>query len=240
MPAAFPGFPEEGIAFLRALEKHNRREWFQPRKHIYEEKVKQPMLDLVVRLTHSMLDFAPDYVAEPQKAIYRIYRDTRFSKDKTPYKTHIAAIFHRRGLEKHGGGGLYFAVSHKECEVAGGVYMPSPDTLLAIRSHIADNHDDFRLLVRDRGLRRLLGEMHGEQLTRPPKGFCADHPAADLLRYKQFLFYTMLDPALALTPRLEAEVLKRFRAMMPFLEFLNAPLARTAKKAPPLAPTGWA
>jgi uncharacterized protein (TIGR02453 family) len=238
MPPGFPGFPPEGMAFLRALVKNNRREWFQPRKPIYEEQVKAPMLDLVTRVTSAMLQFAPAYAGDPEKAIFRIYRDTRFSKDKTPYKTHIAAVFHRRGLNMHGGGGLYFAVSAKEVEVAGGIYMPAPDTLRKVRTHLAEHHEDFRGLIRDRALRRLLGEMQGEQLSRPPKGFPAEHPAADLLRYKQFLFYVLLDPALAGTPKLEQEIVKRFRALTPFLEFLNAPLAGAAKKQL-LLPTGW-
>ena len=128
-----------------------------------------------------MMRFAPDYVAEPAKAIYRIYRDTRFSKDKTPYKTHIAAVFPRRGLEKHGAAGLYFSVSPKEIEVAGGLYMPGPDTLLALRTHLAEHHEEFRNIIRSRKLRTLVGEMHGEQLSRVPKGFACDHPAADLI-----------------------------------------------------------
>jgi uncharacterized protein (TIGR02453 family) len=230
MPPGFPGFPPEGMTFLRALAKNNRREWFQPRKPIYDEKVKAPMLELVMRVTSAMLQFAPAYAGDPEKAIFRIYRDTRFSKDKTPYKTHIAAVFHRRGLNMHGGGGLYFAVSAKEVEVAGGIYMPAPDTLRAVRSHLAENHEDFRILIQDRALRRLLGDMQGEQLTRVPKGFPAEHPAADLLHRKQFLFYILLDPALAATPKLEPEIVKRFRALTPFLEFLNAPLAK-AKQA---------
>jgi uncharacterized protein (TIGR02453 family) len=231
MPPGFPGFPPEGMSFLRALVKNNRREWFQPRKPVYEEKVKAPMLDLVMRVTSAMLDFAPAYAGDPAKAIFRIYRDTRFSKDKTPYKTHIAAVFHRRGLNTHGGGGLYFAVSAKEVEVAGGIYMPAPDTLRTVRAHVAEHHEDFRGLIRDRALRRLLGDMQGEQLTRVPKGYPADHPAADLLRYKQFLFYVLLDPAIAATPKLEQEVIKRFRAVTPFLEFLNAPLAKAKRSA---------
>jgi uncharacterized protein (TIGR02453 family) len=228
------------MAFLRALQKNNRREWFQPRKHTYEEQVKAPMIELVKRVTAAMMDFAPDYVGEPEKAIFRIYRDTRFSKDKTPYKTHIAAVFHRRGMEKESGGGLYFAISPKEVEVAGGIYMPAPETLLAVRTHLAGHHEAFRALIQDRTLRRLLGEMQGEQLTRPPKGFCAEHPAADLLRYKQFLFYVLLDPAVATTPKLEQEVVKRFRAMMPFLEFLNAPLAGAIKKKQQMERMQWA
>jgi uncharacterized protein (TIGR02453 family) len=233
MPAGFPGFPPEGMTFLRALVKNNRREWFQPRKPVYEEQVKAPMLDLVTRVTSAMLSFAPAYAGDPEKAIFRIYRDTRFSKDKTPYKTHIAAVFHRRGLNMHGGGGLYFAVSPKEIEVAGGIYMPAPETLRAVRTYLADRHEELRELIQDRARRRLLGEMHGDQLTRVPKGFSPDHPAADLLRHKQFLFYAMLDPALATTPKLEGEIVKRFRALTPFLEFLNAPLAKAKESARP-------
>jgi uncharacterized protein (TIGR02453 family) len=234
MPAGFPGFPPDGLAFLRALAKNNRREWFQPRKPVYDEQLKAPMLNLVTRVTSAMLSFAPAYAGDPEKAIFRIYRDTRFSKDKTPYKTHIAAVFHRRGLNMHGGGGLYFAVSAKEVEVAGGIYMPAPETLRAVRAHLADRHEEFRDLIGNRALRRLLGDMQGEQLTRPPKGYSPDHPAADLLRYKQFLFYVLLDPALAGTAKLEPEIVKRFRALTPFLEFLNAPLSAAKTTSPKL------
>lgn len=225
--SGFSGFPPEGMQFLGALARHNRREWFQPRKRIYEEQVKAPMAELVAALNSEMMRFAPDHVNEPAKAIYRIYRDTRFSKDKTPYKTHIAAIFPRRGMEKHGSAGLYFSVSSKEIEVAGGVYMPGPETLLAIRTHMAEHHEEFRRIIRAKRLRALMGEMHGEQLSRVPKGFSREHPAADLLRHKQWLLYVMLDMKLASTPKLLSEVGRRFEAMMPFLEFLNRPLRRT-------------
>lgn len=228
--AGFPGIPREGMQFLSALARNNRREWFQPRKHVYDEQVKTPMAELVTALNSAMMRFAPNYVAEPAKAIYRIYRDTRFSKDKTPYKTHIAAIFPRRGLEKHGGAGLYFSVSPKEIEVAGGVYMPGPEALLAIRTHLAGHHEEFRKIIRAKELRTLMGEMHGDQLSRVPKGFPCDHAAADLLRYKQWLVYVMLDPKLAVTPKLLPEVQERFEAMMPFLEFLNRPLVRDKRQ----------
>jgi uncharacterized protein (TIGR02453 family) len=227
----FNGFPDAGMQFFRSLARNNRREWFQPRKPIYEEQVKAPMTELVGALNAKMMRFAPNHVVEPAKAIYRIYRDTRFSKDKTPYKTHIAAIFPRRGTEKHAGAGLYFSVAPKEIEVAGGVYMPGPDTLLAIRTHLAEHHREFLQIVKSRKLRTLMGEMQGDQLSRVPKGFPCGHPAADLLRRRQWLFYVMLDPALATTPKLLPEIRKRFEAMMPFLNFLNTPLAKTPKRA---------
>jgi uncharacterized protein (TIGR02453 family) len=225
MRSGFPGFPAEAVAFYRSLARNNTREWFQPRKTVYDEKVKAPMVDLVTALNGAMMDFAPDYVTDAPKAIYRIYRDTRFSPDKTPYKTQIAASFSRRGLEKHGAAGYYFAISHKGVDVGGGIYMPQPETLLAVRTLIAERHAEFRQLAASSAIKRLFGAMQGEQLSRVPKGFCAEHPAADLLRFKQFLLFTTLDAAMVTTPKLFVELEKRFRAMAPFLDFLNAPLA---------------
>ncbi len=222
--APFPGFPPEGLAFLRGLKRNNRRDWFQPRKHIYDEKVRAPMLALVSTLTGAMTKFAPDYVREPEAAVYRVYRDTRFSPDKTPYKTHVAAIFPRRGLDKHACAALYFSVSPETIEIAGGVYMPTPDELRAIRLYLVDRHEEFRRIVRGRTLRTLMGEVMGAELARVPKGFDAEHPAAGLVRCKQWLFDIELDPGLATTPKLYQELIKRFRAMTPFVEFLNAPL----------------
>jgi uncharacterized protein (TIGR02453 family) len=224
MRSGFPGFPAEAVTFYRGLAGHNTREWFQPRKPIYDEKVKAPMAQLVMALNSAMMDFAPDYVTDAPKAIYRIYRDTRFSPDKTPYKTQIAASFPRRGMRKHGAAGYYFAVSHQGVDVGGGIYMPAPETLPAVRAHVAELHAEFRKLTGSSAIKRLFGAMQGERLSRVPKGFCADHPAADLLRFKQFLLFTTLDAAIVTTPKLFVELEKRFRAMAPFLEFLNAPL----------------
>src|ERR1035441_8873831 len=224
MRSAFPGFPREAIEFFRGLARHNNREWFLPRKAIFEAQVKQPMRELVAALNAALMGFAPDYVTDPDKAIYRIYRDTRFSQDKTPYKDHIAASFHRRGTVAHSDAGYYFSVSHKEVGIGGGVYMPAPETLLAIRSQIAGRHQEFRRIIGARAVKQLLGELQGEQLARVPKGFCAEDPAADLLRFKRFTLYVELAPDLATTPALYREILKRFRAMGPFLAYLTAPL----------------
>jgi uncharacterized protein (TIGR02453 family) len=209
---------------MRGLPRHNNRDWFLPRKPIFEEKVKLPMRQLVEAVNAAMKSFAPEYVADPDKAIPRIYRDTRFSKDKTPYKDHIAAGFPRRGLPA--GAGYYVAVSHKAVFIGGGLYMPAPETLWAIRNHLALHHQDFRRIAKARAVKELFGQVQGEQLSRVPKGFEAAHPAADLLRYKQFLLYVELPPELAAGPELSGEIVKRFRALRPFLEFLNAPLAK--------------
>ena len=224
MRSGFPGFPPEAIRFFRGLVRNNRREWFQPRKQTFDEKVKAPMVELVGELNRVMMEFAPDYVTDAGKAIYRFYRDTRFSPDKTPYKTQIAASFPRRGNAKHGGAGYYFAISHKGVDVGGGIYMPPPEALLAVRTHIAEHHEDFLRLTAASAVKRLYRAVQGEQLARVPKGFAADHPAADLLRFKQYLLFTTLDPAIITTPKVFTELEKHFRAMAPFLDFLNAPL----------------
>jgi uncharacterized protein (TIGR02453 family) len=227
----FPGFSAEAMQFFRGLARNYNREWFQARKPVFEEQVKKPMYELVNAVNTAMQRFAPDYVTEPGKAVYRFYRDTRFSKDKTPYKDRIAASFRHRQLGgEAGGAGFYFSVSQKEVAVGGGIYMPAPEALLAVRTHVAEFHRELQTLLKSRAVKRLLGDMQGEQLSRVPKGFSADHPAADLLRRKQFLLYVELPPDIATTPELYEAIVSRFKAMTPFLEFLNAPLAAKGRQ----------
>ena len=227
----FAGFPKEALTFFRDLKKHNNKEWFEPRKELFDAKVKAPMIDIVEALNAELSKIAPDHVADPKKAIYRIYRDTRFSKDKTPYKTHIAANFSHRRLDKHAGAGFYFAVSHESVDFGGGVYMPGPEQILALRNLFAGRHAEFERIAGAKSFRALVGDVKGEQLVRAPKGFPAEHPAEALLRRKQWYWYVELEPELALTPKLLPEIRKRMAAMLPAIEFLNAPLLELQKKA---------
>jgi uncharacterized protein (TIGR02453 family) len=229
MISPFPGFSPEALQFFRGLARNNRREWFLPRKALFEEKVKEPMRQLVDALNIALHDFAPEYETDPDKAIFRIYRDIRFSKDKKPYKEQIAATFHRHGSMGHGQGGYYVAISHKSVAVGGGVYMPEPPQLLAIRQRIVTRHEEFRRLLAARSVRKLLGGLEGQRLSRVPRGFAADHPAADLLRYKYYILYKELPPGLATSPALYKAVVERFRVMVPFLQFLTASFARQSK-----------
>jgi uncharacterized protein (TIGR02453 family) len=225
----FPGFPSEALQFFRGLARNNNREWFLPRKPLFEEKVKEPMRQLVDALNMALHDFAPEYETDPDKAIFRIYRDIRFSKDKKPYKEHIAASFRRRGPAQHQGG-YYLAISHKEVAVGGGVYAPDPTQLLAIRQRIAERHEEFRRILAAQPVRKLLGGMEGQQLSRVPRGFAADHPAADLLRFKYYILYKELPPSLVTSPRLYEAIVERFRVIVPFLQFLTASFAAQQKK----------
>jgi uncharacterized protein (TIGR02453 family) len=226
----FRGFPEEAMSFYRQLKKNNKREWFQPRKSIFEEKVRAPMCEFVDAINAELSKWAPAFVTESRCAIYRIYRDTRFSSDKTPYKTQTGASFYHRALEKHGGAGYYVAISHEGTDVGGGVYMPGPEQLLAIRTLLSERYEEFLAVTTGKKLEALVGKLHGEELSRVPKGFASDHPAADLLRKKQWYFYVTLDAGLAMTPKLVPEVMKRFKAMQPMIEFLNGPLLAQRKK----------
>ena len=225
----FPGFPPEALTFLRNLKRNNRREWFQPRKEIFETKLKAPMIQLVEAINAELLRFAPDHITDPKKAVYRIYRDTRFSPDKTPYKTHVAAIFPHHGLEKQSSAGFYFHLTAKSVGIAAGSYMPGPDELRAVRAWLAENHKKFRAAARRP--QKLLGKLEGSAVTRMPKGFLADHPAEDLIRMKQWLYWVELDAKLATSPRLLPELVKRFRAAAPVIAMLNAPLRKNAPKS---------
>jgi uncharacterized protein (TIGR02453 family) len=221
---AFAGFPEEMVKFFRSLKRNNRREWFQPRKHLFEQHVKTPMLELAGAINAELAKFAPEYVTEPKNAVFRIYRDTRFSADKTPYKTHIAASFSRRGSGRLRAGGFYFSVSPEVIEIAAGIYHPEREVMLLVRNHIAETHQELSRILADKKARKLAGALQGDALTRSPKGFDPEHPAAGLIKMKDWIFDVTLDPSLATTPKLHSEIVARFRAMAPLIQYLNRPL----------------
>ena len=229
MTATFPGFSPDALTFLRGLKRNNRREWFQPRKEKYEELIKMPMLELVGHLNAAFARFGPSYVTDPQKAVFRIYRDTRFSPDKTPYKTHIAAIFPRNSAGRMRGACFYFHFTEKELLAFGGVYAPERDELLAYRALIAEQHEEFEEILRGKKLRRAVGQLQGEQLSRMPKGFPPDHPAENLLRHRQWYLESILDIKVLTTARLLPVLAGSFEAMVPFVEFMNRPFARKPK-----------
>ena len=221
-----PQFTAKSLTFLRGLKRNNRRDWFNAHRDVYVAHVRQPMLAFVDALAHDLRDFAPDIVADPKTAMYRIYRDIRFSENKAPYKTHVAASFPTRGLPKHVGAGLYFHVSPDEVWIGGGMYAPDTARLLAVREHIARHTNQLRAIVESPGFKRSVGTLHGERLQRVPRGFPKDHPAAEYLKFKQFLAGGDVPLALAAGPKLYPRVLSVFRQVAPLVRFLNEPLLR--------------
>jgi uncharacterized protein (TIGR02453 family) len=217
-------FGEEALKFLRDLSRNNRRDWFDPRKPTFERLLRQPMLALIGVITDAMAEFAPGHVRPPQKCLMRIYRDTRFSSDKRPYKQQIAAWWSREGLEKTSGGGYYLHVSPKEVVIAAGVYMPGREQLLAIRRFLLENHSQVRTLLEDKKLRRVMDSFEGAPLTRAPKGFPKEHPAMDLLRCRQWGVAATLNPEVALKREFAREVVQRFHLAAALVDALNTPL----------------
>jgi uncharacterized protein (TIGR02453 family) len=221
-----PRFTGESLRFLRALNRNNRREWFNAHRDDYEAHVRRPMIAIVERLAGDFREFAPELVANPKTSIYRIYRDIRFSENKKPYKTHVAASFPTRGLAKHEGAGLYFHVSPAEAWVGGGMYAPQTSQLQAVREHIAANTKRFCAVVESPAFRRTVGSLEGERLQRVPRSFPKDHEAAEYLRFKQFLAGAEFPPTFATSPKFYETLLRVFRQVVPLTRLLNEPLLK--------------
>jgi uncharacterized protein (TIGR02453 family) len=223
--AAAAYFRPEGLKFLRGLEKNNDRAWFNERKAIYEAELKEPMLAIVRKITDAMMEFAPNHVRPAEKSLFRIYRDTRFSHNKLPYKTHVAAWWSHMGMEKTSGAGYYFHVSPKGVVIAAGAYMPEKEQLAAIRHWMLENHFAFRKLLSRPAVKKTFKEFEGEALTRPPRGFPCEHPAIDLIKCKQWGLSTTLSADSALEPGFAQTVIKHFKLLAPMVDALNTPIA---------------
>jgi uncharacterized protein (TIGR02453 family) len=189
------------------------------------------MIELLARLANDFSRFAPEIVADPRVCLHRVYRDTRFSGDKSPLKTHVSAHFPTKGFARHAGAGLYVEVAPQRVWMGGGLYMPSTPDLQAIREHIAANHRRLHKIVTSHAFRRAVGELGGEQLARVPRGYPRDHPAADYLRFRQFLAGREHAAEFAASPRFYPELVRTFAALMPLVRFLNAPLQEPGIRA---------
>ena len=222
-------FTPRTLAFLRALERNNRREWFHARKDRYEADVRAPMVALVERLAADFGDFAPDLIANPRTSMYRPYRDTRFAANKAPLKTNVAAVFPHRLLPKHEGAGFYVEIAPHHVWFGGGMYMPSSAHLYQVREHIAAGHQRLSRIVGSTAFGRTFGTLEGEQLQRTPRGFPPDHPAAAFLKYKQFLAGCERPAEFATNPGFYGALLAAFRTLAPLVAFLNEPLVAGLK-----------
>ncbi len=225
-----PYFSQKTLDFLRQIKRNNRREWFEARRDLYERELKQPMLALIEKITQGMMDYAPGHVRPAQKCMMRIYRDTRFSADKTPYKTNLAAWWTRNGLEKTSGGGYYFHLTATEIIVAAGVFMPPKEQLLAIRQHLLVHPTEFRRLIESKKLLAKMTLHDPAALTRPPKGFPADHPAMEWIKWRQWGVTATLPADLALQSGLAVALGAYFKLAQPLVDFLNEPLLRGLDK----------
>jgi len=225
-------FSRKTISFLRSLKRNNDREWFRARRDQYDAHVRAPMIAVVEQLAIDFQRFAPELIASPKQSLFRIYRDTRFSDNKKPLKTNAAAVFRWRGLPKPQGAGLYFEIAPGWVWIGGGMWRPEPHELVRIREHIADTWPEMDAVVRAPMFRRRLGELAGETMTRTPRGYPADHPAAEYLKYRQFYAGAEFPAALAHSKAFYPTLLATFRTLMPLVRFLNDPLVEHAVTMP--------
>ena len=219
-------FTPRTLSFLRSLARNNDREWFRARKGQYEQFVRAPLIALLSALARDFRRVAPELVADPKVSLFRIYRDTRFSDDKRPLKTHVAAHFPPRGAAKGTGAGLYVEIAPRWVWMGGGIYSPASADLRAIREHISETHPRLHRIATARPFTQVFGELAGDCLTRLPRGYAAGHPAASYLRHKQFLGARELPADFAVSPQFYPELLRTFQAAMPLVRFLNAALER--------------
>lgn len=215
---AEPYFNPRLFQFLAQLRRNNRRAWFLKHKTEFEEFARQPSLRFITDLRLRLREISPWLVADPKPvggSLFRIYRDVRFSKDKSPYKTHIGMHFrHASTSESVHGPGVYLHLEPEGCFLAGGVWQPDPRALALIRDAVAWKPDLWRRAKR--GL-----ELSGETLSRPPRGYCTDHPLVEDLKRKDFVASVDLSEEQICGARFMTDFLRAARKMLPLLRFLS-------------------
>ena len=230
-------FTPAALRFFRQLAAHNDKAWFEAHREQYELEVRAPMRELIEEMDVHLARLAPEIGGDPRRSMFRINRDFRFSKDKSPYKTHAACWFHHRGATRgvgsdstDGSAGLYFHLEPGKSLVGGGLWMPSRPQLNRLRAAIADDPDGFERAVR--ALPKRFGGLSTESmLTRMPRGYADTHPAAQWLRHQSFTAGRSVTDA-QVTSRALAKLLAReFEAMVPLIRWLNAALGYRAASA---------
>jgi len=221
----FEGFPKEGINFLKQLKRNNNREWFEKHKDKFESFVKAPMQSLIFALQPHFSRFAPEFDLNPKRSIFRIYRDVRFSSDKTPYKTHVAAHFVLRGKPKGlVGSGYYLHIEPGELYLGGGIYIPDGEQLKKIRKAIAARSEEFISIVEDRRFKNLFAPFEWSKLQRVPKGYDENHPMSEWLKYKQFFVGVSWQEAKCYRESFVEKSANIFEMLTSFVRFLNKSL----------------
>jgi uncharacterized protein (TIGR02453 family) len=224
----FEGFRPEAIQFLADLAANNDRAWFQPRKADYERLLKRPLEALCVALDERFRSRGVPLLADPARSPFRIYRDTRFSKDKSPYKTNLGAGFpwieNRSAPGGHGdahGAGGYFHFEPGEIFVGGGMWHPETPRLTAFRQAVVGDPQRIRAILEGPAFVARFGHVNGDRLKRVPNGYPADHPQADLLRLKDVTFGRRLSDVEATSPDLPDVIAETLADAVPVMRFLS-------------------
>jgi len=212
---------KKSLEFLTELEKNNNRDWFNLNKKRFEE-LKEELLNLVSKVLKGANSFEPEVINQPAKGfVFRIYRDTRFSLNKAPYKNNIGAWISKGG-KKSPSAGFYIHIQPRASFVAAGLWMPESAVLNAIRQHIHFNSKTLRDILSSKSFKVYFKELDDHRLKTNPKGFDKNHPAIDLLKYKSFVAsFPLADSKLINTEKLAADIIKVFQASAPLVNFIN-------------------
>jgi uncharacterized protein (TIGR02453 family) len=233
----FRGFGDEALRFLRRLSRNNNREWFERHRSVYETEVRDPMRALVEEMDVRLARIAPELTGDPRRSVFRIHRDVRFSRDKSPYKTNAACQFFHvdagRGAGRDADGaaaGLYFQLAEGECFSAGGLWMPARPALDRVREAIDADPEALDRLVRTPAFRRRFRDLTPEAvLSRMPRGYAESHPAAGWLRYQSFTASRDLSEREVLSPRLPDILARDFAALVPLVRWLNQAIGYSSR-----------
>lgn len=212
---------EETLKFITELKRNNNREWFAENKAGYE-KARADFEQLVAQIIQGINAFDPELgYLEPKKCIFRIYRDVRFSEDKSPYKTYFGAVFRPSGLNK--ASGYYFHLNPDEAFVSCGHYMLMPDQLKKVRRGIYNDFEMFNSIINDKNFKKEFGDLYkdDDMLKRVPNGFDKDHPAAEYMKLKHFYILKSLSRKQLLDKDLANHVVEMYKQMYPLSQFLN-------------------
>ncbi len=208
------------IDFLSQLEKNNNREWFNANKSLYQN-AKSEFEIFVNKLIPQIHSFDPGIGSITAKeCVFRIFRDVRFSKDKSPYKTNMGG-FIAKGGRKGGSAGYYLHIDMKQSFIAGGMYMPPADKLKKVRQEIMYNIDEFKSIIHKSTFQKTFSQIEGEKLTRPPKDFPADFTDIDLLKFKSYTVMHPVNTDIILGQNFEDYVVGIFKEMFALNQFLN-------------------
>jgi uncharacterized protein (TIGR02453 family) len=220
---AFKGLPKDFFVFFKELAKHNERPWFEANKQRYKDVVVGPLSDFMAAMAPRVAKISKHIVVDPRPnggSMFRIYRDVRFGKDKRPYKENAGCHFrHALGKDAHVPG-FYMHFAPDEVFFGGGIWMPEPPALAKIRHAIAHEPGLWKKVVADKTFAKRFKGIEGEALTRPPKGFDADHPYIDDIKRKSFFAMHESSAKVAQTPALLDEVEATFKAAKPLMGFL--------------------
>ena len=208
------------ISFLQDLERNNNREWFQANKVRYEES-RDKVLFITELLINEIRKFDPDVPpVDAKDCLFRIYRDVRFSSDKRPYKTHFGSYI-ARGGRKSTRAGYYFHIEPEKSFLGGGLYLPEPDVLKAIRTAIYEESKTFTGILENHDFKKLYGSVDGEKLKTNPKGFDPKFEHIELLKYKSYIFTIQLDSQILLSGDFAEKAIQAFKILSPVNQFLN-------------------